>query len=241
MTSTRLPGKVLMQVKGRPLLSYLFERLRFCGNLDRIILATTINSEDDPVVALCEKEQVLFFRGQEHDVLDRYYQAAMKYNVEHIMHITADCPLVDPQICDMVARQYEKGEADFVGTGPSFAEGMDCSVSSFEALKKAWVNARLQSEREHVMSYIINHPEIFRIFRLTNSSGDGHYRLTVDQIEDFEVVKYVIEQLYKGPERPLLIADMKLLLDKHPEIMNLNSHIIRNEGYIKSLREDSEI
>lgn len=238
MTSSRLPGKVVLEVMGRPLLSYLFERLRQCRHLDGIILATTVNKEDDPVVHLAATERIPVFRGQEADVLDRYYQAARQYKVEHIMRITGDCPLIDPQICDQMADVYAKVNVDRIGTAPSFAEGVDCEIFSFRALEKTWYGAKLKSEREHVSLYMRNHPEIFSDVSLINNTDDSKFRITVDNEEDFLVVKAIFENLYGKKRRVFLIEDIKTFLDGHPEIFNLNSHIIRNEGLLISLKND---
>ncbi len=238
MTSSRLPGKVLMHVRRRPLLSYLVERLRFCNHLDRIIVATTTNIEDDPVESFCKNERIAVFRGQENDVLDRYYQAAKKNTVDHIMRITADCPLIDPDICDHAADIYMTSKADYVATGPTYAEGMDCEILSFAALEDAWRHATLGSEREHLTLYLHNNPDKFRIIILQNRSDDGRYRITVDRKEDFEVVKSVIEHFQDQGSSLFHIAEIKGYLDDHPEIAMLNANVIRNEGLQKSLDAD---
>jgi spore coat polysaccharide biosynthesis protein SpsF len=238
MASSRLPGKVLMKVMGRPLLSYQLERLRMCGSIDEIIIATTTNKQDDPIEALADSEKIKCFRGSENDVLDRYYQAAKKYNAKHIIRITADCPLIQPDICDRIIERYFQANLDYAATGPSFAEGLDCEVCSFTAMEKAWQKTQLKSEREHVTLYIRNHPEEFNNSVLENETDDGRYRITVDQKEDFLVVKAVLENLYKEKAKYFTISDIKSFLDAHPEIYNLNAHIVRNEGLLKSLKQD---
>ena len=239
MTSTRLPGKVLMEVMGRPLLSYQVERLRFSKQISKIIIATTVNREDDPIVALAHMEGVGFFRGSEDDVLDRYYQAGKLYGAQNIMRLTADCPLLDPDICDLVAAKYFEANLDYLKTGLSFAEGLDCEVFRFSVLERAWKEARLKSEQEHVTPYIRNHPEIFQSMNLENETDDSRYRMTVDKEEDFLVVKAILENLYRGKDQYFTIAEVKSFLDMHPEIYKLSAHIIRNEGLLKSLQEDS--
>lgn len=240
MTSSRLPGKVLRQVNGKPLLGYLVERLRCCRRLDRIIVATTTNAEDDAVVSLCEKEQVPFFRGQENDVLDRFYQAAKRYAVDHIMRITADCPLIDPEICDHVAEVYMNSKVDYVATGPAYAEGTDCEIVSFSALEEAWRNAVLKSEREHLTLYLHNNPKRFKLIKLSNAADDSRYRFTVDRQEDFEVVKSIIEHFHSQKKSLFHIAEIKSYLDNHPEVFRLNAQAVRNEGLLKSLQNDSQ-
>jgi len=238
MTSTRLPGKVLMEVMRRPLLSYQLERLYFSKMIDKIIIATTVNKEDDPIVKLCQKEGLNFYRGSENDVLDRYYQAAKKYNTAHIMRLTADCPLITLDICDNIADAYFENDVDYIRTGESFAEGLDCEIISFEALTKAWFEAESKAEREHVTLYIRNHPELFKIMVKENETDDSRYRITVDEENDFLVVKTILENLYKGSDDYFTIREIKSYMDAHPEIYKLNSNIIRNEGLVKSLQDD---
>jgi spore coat polysaccharide biosynthesis protein SpsF len=237
MTSTRLPGKILMEVMGRPLLSYLIERLRLCRQVSDVVLATTTNREDGPVADLGEKEEVHVYRGDEHDVLDRYYGAAELYGAEYVMRITGDCPLLDPQICDRVIEIYFNSGCDFVHTGPSFAEGLDCEVFSKGVLETAWREAVAKPEREHVTLYFRNHPELFRIVTVENETDDGGYRITVDEKADFEVVKAIIEHLHGAAHPGFTINEIKSFLDAHPEILSLNSSIVRNEGLMKSLEE----
>lgn len=240
MTSTRLPGKVLKEVMGRPLLSYQIERLKRIGNIDKIIIATTVNKEDDPLVSLCQKEGVSFFRGSENDVLDRYYQTAKKFDIKHIMRITADCPLIDPEICDKVVNRYFEAEADYIHTGLTFAEGLDCELMSFKALERAWHEAGLKSEREHVTQYIQNHPELFKKMTVQNKTDDSKYRYTVDEREDFLVVKAIIQNLYDKDSAPFPADEIKAFLDTNQEVFRTNEHVIRNQGLMKSLGEEND-
>lgn len=239
MTSTRLPGKVLMHVMGRPLLSYQIERLRFSKKIKEIIIATTTNTEDDPIATLAHKEGLQVYRGSESDVLDRYYQAAKEYNAENIMRLTADCPLIDPEVCDQVADYYFNSKLDYVYTGETFAEGLDCEIFSFSAIKKACKNAQKKSEREHVTLYFRNHPELFQSKQIQNDNDDSKYRITVDQKEDYLVVKAIIENLYSTNNKYFTIAEIKSFLDSHPKIFAINKNIGRNEGLLKSLDEES--
>lgn len=240
MSSTRLSGKVLMEVMGRPLLSYQIERLSFSKTIDKIIIATTVNREDDTIVELAQKEGLTFYRGLENDVLDRYYQTAKKHNVNHIMRLTADCPLIDPDICDSIAKVYFESGVDYIHTGQTFAEGLDCEIIGFKALRRAWFEAKQKSEREHVTLYIHNHSELFKTMVRENDIDDSRYRITVDEKEDFLVVKAILENLYRGSDTYFTIGDIKFYLDAHPEVYSLNSYIIRNEGLLKSLQAESK-
>ena len=235
MTSTRLPGKVLMEVMGRPLLSYQIERLKFSKMIDKIIIATTINKEDDPIVELCQKEGLDFYRGSEDDVLDRFYQTVKRYNTEHIMRLTADCPLIAPDICDSIADVYFKSGVDYIRTGETFAEGLDCEIFGFEVLYRSWLGAESKADREHVTLYACNHPELFKTIVKENETDDSSYRITVDEENDFLVVKTILENLYKGSENYFTIREIKSYLDSHLEVYKLNSDIIRNEGLLKPL------
>jgi len=241
MTSTRLPGKVLMEVMGRPLLSFQIECLRFSKMIDSIIIATTTNKEDDPISELAQREGLKFYRGSEDDVLDRYYQTAKEYNVNHIMRLTADCPLITSEVCDSIASDYFESGVDYIRTGKTFAEGLDCEVIGFKALARAWLEAKFKSEREHVTLYIRNHPELFKTMVKENDIDDSRYRITVDKEEDFLVVKTILENLYKGNESYFTIKEIKSYLDTHRKIYKLNSHIIRNKGLLKSLQKESEV
>jgi len=239
MSSTRLPDKVMMEVMGRPLLSYQIERLRFSKRIDEIIIATTINKEDDSIAELAHKEGLKVYRGSEDDVLDRYYQSAKEYKAKHIMRLTADCPLIDPAICDHVTECYFNSKLDYVYTGETFAEGLDCEIFSFRALEKAWENAQQKSEREHVTLYFRNHPELFQYKQLENETDDSKYRITVDQEEDYLVVKAIIENLYDGSEGYFNIAEIKSFLEANPKILAINKNVVRNEGLLKSLDENT--
>jgi spore coat polysaccharide biosynthesis protein SpsF (cytidylyltransferase family) len=238
MTSSRLPGKVLMEIQGRPVIDYLYERLSFCPRLEIIVLATTTNREDDPLIDYIKKKRLPFFRGSEHDVLDRYYRAALKFGITHIMRITADCPLIDPEICDHLIETYLNKQMDYVVTGSTYAEGLDCEVFSFKALEMVWREARLKSEREHVTQFFHNHPEVFKMGILPNKTDDSKYRFTIDEEVDFVLVKTILVEFCRQGKSYFTTEEIKNFLDAHPDIYQLNAHIIRNEGIKKSLKED---
>ncbi len=238
MTSSRLPGKVMMEIQGRPVIDYLFERLSFCRKLQTVVLATTTNREDDPVIEYSQQKGIPFFRGSEHDVLDRYYQAALRFGITHIMRITGDCPLLDPDICDRLIEAYLNEQVDYIVTAQTYAEGLDCEVFSFEALETAWKDAKLQTEREYVTQYFHNHSDHFKMSILPSEKDDSKYRFTVDEKEDFVVVKAILEGLSRQGKDFFTSEDIKIFLDTHPDIYQLNAHIIRNEGLLKSLKDD---
>ncbi len=240
MASTRLPGKVLLEVNGRPLLDYLLERLKASKKIEKIIIATTANSKDDVIASYAKKNNIPFFRGSEEDVLDRYYRAAKKFNIDHVIRITADCPLIDPKLCDEVIDTYLKEKADYACLGPTFAEGLGCEIFSFEVLENVHENALKKSEREHVTLFINTHQDQFRRIVLRNSTDDGSYRYTLDHPEDFEVIKAIILALYRGPI-PFESQQTRQFLDHNKVIFAMNAHIKRNEGLLISLKKHGEL
>ena len=239
MTSTRLPGKVMKEVLGQPLLSYLIERVRCCKNIKAIILATTLNSEDDPIAMFGSNKGVNVFRGSENNVLERFHEAATMFNARHIMRVTADCPLIDPDMLAMLIEYYSSGNCDYVSNCvyATLPDGLDAEVFTFESLDHAYRHATLPSEIEHVTPYIRNHPEIFKIGNWTHHENLSHLRWTVDEPEDFEFVRQVIEALYPG-NRKFHMNHILELIRQRPDLTHINAHIKRNEGRLKSLEED---
>jgi len=237
MGSTRLPGKVLLEVDGKPLLAYLIDRLSSAKHVRDIILATSNLPQDDPIASFCNSRNIKMYRGDEADVLDRYYRAACKVRAEHVMRITGDCPLIDPNICDLVVDAYIEHSVDYVHTAENFAEGLDCEVFSFDALKRSWEQAGLFSEREHVTLYIRNNPEKFKMFVVKNSIDDSWIRITIDCKEDFDVVKNIILSAQKE-KKQIDMAYIRDFLKTNPNIYCINADIIRNEGLLKSLKND---
>ena len=237
MSSTRLPGKVLLPIAGRPMLWHVWWRLSQAEALDNVVVVTGDRSSDDPIVRFCAQNDIPCFRGSEDDLLDRYYQAAKAYGADVVVRITADCPLIDPQVVDEVIGVFLKGGYDCVCTNapPTFPDGVGAEVFSFEALERAWREAEWQSEREHVTPYIRKHPELFRIGNVTHGEDLSSMRWTVDEPQDLEFVRAVYEHL---ESMSFGMADVLDVLKRHPELMEINVGVGRNEGYQKSVRED---
>jgi len=236
--STRLSGKVLKKIEGKTVLEHVINRVKAAKNIDDIVVATTVKKEDLKIVKLCASLGISVFCGSEDDVLDRYYQAARLFKVDHVVRITSDCPLIDFKIIDDVTDLYFKKKVDYVSnTIPeTFPDGEDVEVFSFKALKIAWKNAKMSSEREHVTPYIKNNPNIFRIVNFKYNINLVDKRWTIDEPEDFEFINIIYKNLY--PKDPLFGMDKILhFLIKHPEVEKINKNIIRNEGYLKSLKE----
>ena len=235
--STRLPGKVLMPIVGKPVLWHIVNRLKYCRNIDAIVVATTNKISDKPIIETAKEIGVDAFAGSEEDVLDRYYQAAKKFCAKVVVRITADCPLLDPKIVDTVIDYYLTHSVDYVNTGPSFPEGVDNEVFSFDSLKKAWENAKKPFEREHVSIYIHEHPEIFEIATIENDIDLSQVRFSVDRLEDIIVVRKIFENLYREGE-VFHLNDVLNFLQNHPEIKEINKEVPRNEGFISSLKKE---
>jgi len=236
--STRLPGKVLMKINEKPMLWYIVNRLKLSGSIDRIIVATTKLQEDNSIELLCDQWNIPCFRGETDNVLDRYYQAAKKFNVKNIIRITADCPLLDFRLVDEMVEFYQKKNCDYLSNTlkPFYPDGMDVEIFTFQALEKAWKESDFDSEKEHVTPYIWKNStfkgkDLFNSFNYDFSSDFSHFRLTVDEKEDFEVIKFLIEN--SDLKAPWL--DYVSLLTKNQQIMKLNMQFKRNEGYEISL------
>lgn len=245
VNSSRLPGKVLKTVLGRPLLELLIERLTFCRRLDDIIIATTGSPEDDPVRDLAVRLGIKCVRGSEDDVLDRYFQAAREFHVDHIVRITGDCPLADPGVIDGVIEAYmdvESGMAryDYLSnaTEPTFPDGLDVQVFSFEVLKRLHQCSQKQYQREHVCTYILENSQEFKTGNLRCRRDLSHYRWTLDNPEDYELIKAIYEGLYLR-KKNFRMEDILEFLKNNPGLENLNKGLTRNEGFIRSLDKDN--
>lgn len=240
--STRLPKKVLKRIVGKQMLWHVINRVKAAKLVDEIVLATTLRNEDKPLLELARESCVKGYAGSEEDVLDRYFQAATKYEASVVVRITADCPLTDPKIVDMVISHFLKGGFDYVSNTvrPTYPDGLDVEVFSYDVLKKAREEARMASEREHVTAYIRKHPEAFKIGNVECERDFSHMRWCVDTDRDLEFVREIYKRLYKEG-KVFYMNDVLKLLKKHPELMKINKGIARNEGYLKSLREEKVV
>lgn len=229
--STRLPGKVLMKLCGETVLWHVVNRVKRCRHIDDVIIATSVSLGDNAVEEEAKRIGVRCFRGSEEDVLARMYFAAKENNADVIIRTTADCPLLDPEIFDMVVRiflgnkdRFDYGSnVDNVEGGRTFPRGFDTEVFSFSALEEAYNKA--EKHREHVTPYIYTHRGEFRIFRLDDGRHDNsHLRLVVDTPEDFRLVNEVFERLY--PQNVNFGYKQILeLFEEHPELKEVNRHI----------------
>lgn len=226
MGSTRLPGKILKNVLGKPLLGYLIDRLKGSRHVNKIVIATTDQKQDDPIAVYAKNQNVEVFRGSEDDVLDRYAKAAKQSGAGVVVRITSDCPLIDPSVIDRGVQIFLDNDADYVTNTltRTYPRGMDVEVFSREALEIAADKAIAKEEREHVTPYIVRHPDLFKQRNFIYSHDNSSLRWTVDTQEDFMLISKLIELVY--PENPdFTLEDLLLINQKHPELKLINAHI----------------
>jgi spore coat polysaccharide biosynthesis protein SpsF len=239
MGSSRLPGKVLMEIDSKPLLWYMISRLRKLKNPADLLLATTDSSKDTPLVKFSEEIKIKIYRGSENDVLDRFYQGAKLFCPDIVVRVTGDCPLIDPSVIDEGLAIFNKNSYDYLSNvhPPTYPDGYDVEIFTFQALEKAWKEAKKTSEREHVTPFIWNHPELFNLGNYQNDIDYSNYRLTVDEAQDFELIKNII-LYFKSNWQELKMKEIISFLDQRKDLKKLNAQFERNEGYIKSLKQD---
>ena len=242
MGSTRLPGKVLLKLEDKTVLEHVIDRVKSSERVDDVVVATTISKDDLRIVELCANLGITVYCGSEDDVLDRYYQAAKLLKADNIVRITSDCPVIDPNVIGDVVTMHSKNGADYTSNtlNETYPDGQDVEVFTFASLKTAWKDAKLASEREHVTPYIRNNPDIFKHASLEYKEDLSQKRWTLDNAEDLEFLRLIYKYLY-NKNRLFNMDDILTLIDEKPEIEKINQHIIRNEGYLKSLREDETL
>ena len=231
-----------MLIEGKSLLGHLVKRIKASRYVNDIVIATTTNERDNAIVEFAKAENLKFYCGSEDDVLDRFYQASVLYGLEAIVRVTPDCPMLDPDVMDIVISKFSEGNYDYVSNviTPTFPDGLDTEVFSFQSLEKIWHEARLPSEREHVTAYILKHPELFRQFNVKREGEDLSWmRWTVDTQRDLEFVNKIFEYLYT-PNEIFHMEDVLDLLKENPQLLKINSGILRNEGYKISLLKDKK-
>lgn len=240
MGSSRLPGKVLLDIVGVPMLGHVVTRARRASTLDHVLVATSRAAPDNPIVEFCSARGIDCFRGSEEDVLDRYHSAAASAGADVVVRLTADCPLLDADVIDEVVGVFREGGADYVANilRCTYPDGLDTEVFSRAALERAWGEARLRSEREHVTLYLRKHPDRFRQRNVTADHDWSALRWTVDEPRDLEFVRAVYNKL---GTMDFGWRDVLALLDADPALTELNAGIERNAGLRKSLREDGVV
>ncbi len=228
MGATRLPGKVLRRLGGRTVLDHVVSRVKQARLLDGIVVATTIQPDDDAVVAECADLKVPSFRGSEQDVLSRYFQAANEHQAQGIVRVTADCPLFDGMLLSemldvFLAANESETKIDYLSNTQrrTFPRGLDAEIFTFEALAQAYGAAVQAHEREHVTPYLYQHPQLFRLHSFEGPKDLSSYRWTLDTPEDWEFVSAV----YGALGSAFKTADVLQLLEAHPELAEINSHV----------------
>lgn len=239
--STRLPNKVMKDICGKPDLQWVIERVKRSKKIDEVMVITSIEKNNLPLIELCAKLGVRIFVGSENDVLDRYYQCAKLLHPDYVIRITADCPLLDWRYLDMAIEQMNS-ETDYLSeTTESFPDGLDIEIIKFSALKDAWENAKMTSEREHVTVYLRNHPEKYKIQNLECPiSGIGNMRWTLDEDEDYELINRIYSHFLSNYKEDFITEDIIKYMQDNPELQLINMKYARNEGLVKSLRDDKE-
>ncbi len=238
MGSTRLPGKVLFPLAGKPVLEQVIERLKRCQTVDQLVVATSVESRDAPVAAWSESLGVPCFRGSEEDVLERFYLAAVAHDLEVVLRISSDCPLVDPGLVDSMVRRFHDLASSSVSCDyltnileRTYPRGLDVEIFSFETLEKAHrLDANPQS-REGVTVFIFSNKDMFALHSYSGKRDYSQYRWTLDTAEDYRLLRKIYDALY--PENPAFAwIDVVDLLERNPEWARLNEGIRQTEIFL---------
>ena len=239
--STRLPGKVLLDIESKPVLFHIVDRLKRVMKVDNIIVATSNLNINTKIISFCKQNKINFFVGNEENVLDRFYNAALINKPKNVIRITGDCPLVDPDLISKLINYYEKNDFDYCGiaTGAGVAEkesifrypdGLDAEIFKFSTLEKAYKNATTKLELEHVTPYIWGNPQIFKLGVLNSDVDYSNLRWTLDNLEDFKLIKWIYSKLY-SKNKHFNMFDVIKLLNQNKQVLEQNNHLIGKEGY----------
>lgn len=228
MSSTRLPGKIMRPILGRPMLGLLIERVSAADQVDQVVVATTTNPADDRIETLAGTLGVGCYRGSEEDVLNRVLEAAHAFSADLIVEVTGDCPLIDPAVIDTVISAYHAHDCDYASNilRRTFPRGMDVQVFPTRVLGEVADLTRDPVDHEHVSLYIYEHPERFLLWNVESSLDPSWWdlRLTVDTPEDFQLIEEIFTRLYPG-KRLFSLQDVIHLLTKYPRLREINAHI----------------
>lgn len=230
MGSTRLPGKVMLDLCGKTVLGHVIERVRKVKNIDEIVIATTTKEDDTIIVEEALKYGVKVFRGSEEDVLSRYYYAAKENEADVVVRITSDCPLIDPEIVDEMLKKfkylYKENKVDYLSNTleRTFPRGLDAEIFSFNILEEAFTSAKKHYQREHVTPYIYENPNKFKLIGYKNKVDYSYHRWTLDTEEDFRLISKIYEELYKN-EYIFSFSKVINLFNINPKLYNINVDI----------------
>ncbi len=224
MGASRLPGKVLKDLGGKPVLWHMVERCKHSKLANAVIVATSTEKADDAINQFCQSNNIEVYRGSQLDVLNRFASCAKEYELDVVVRITADCPLIDPAVIDGCIKMFLEGNADYVSNvlNRNFPRGLDCEIFSAEALSSANENANLPAEREHVTLYIIKNGKTLTYEMPENLLGD--FRLTLDEEKDYEMLSLIYNKFYEQ-NKIINAAEVITFLKQHPEIATINSTI----------------
>jgi len=246
MGSSRLPGKVLKPILGRPMLGHIVRRVRSVATIDEVVVAVPDDVPNEELRQFCERDGISVFAGSENDVLDRFYKAARHHQADPVLRITADCPLVDPQLIGQLIEGFRSGGYDYfaIAAGADagrletgrFPDGLDAECFTFTSLEQAWREAQDPRDREHVTRFIWRQKQRFRCGQLYAKSDYGGLRLTVDHPGDFALVEKIYGELYQD-DRVFLLPEVMDLLRRKSELGKLNAHLIQTTNY-KAVLED---
>lgn len=236
--SSRLPKKVLAKIQGKPTIWHVINRVKKIKNIKQIILITTTSDSDKILLNFARRQHIFGFAGSKNDVLKRHYDCAVKFNADPIIRITSDCPLIDPNLSSDILQFYLDNDFDYVSNtiNPTFPDGLDTEIFSFNALEKAHFQSKLPSEREHVTTYFVNNMNKFKIYNYSNSYDLSSLRWTIDRIEDLKFVRKIYH--YAKPKTIFSMNTTLKILQNHTYLHKINNHILRNEGHIRSLKKD---
>lgn len=242
MGSTRLPEKVLMPLEGKPVLMHIIDRLNSVPQIDQVVVATSISKNNDKILEFCKTQGIECFRGSEDDVLDRFYKTAGQFKAENYIRVTGDCPLLDPKLLENLINYFFDNKLDYCGiaTGAGvadkgfigrFPDGLDAEIFTFHTLERAYHEAEGKQFREHVTPYIWKNPDKFKLGVFMSKDKDySEYRWTLDNIEDYNLIKWIYSKLYL--QKPKFnMFDILNLLESNKELMKKNIHLIGKEGY----------
>lgn len=240
MGSSRLPGKVLRPLLGKPMLQHIVERVGTASSVGAVVVATSDRPADEAVATLCDRVGIACFRGSENDVLDRFWRAAKAHDGNPVLRVTGDCPFADPELIDRLFAFFTEGGLDHCGvaTGAGAAravenrwpDGLDAEWMTFQALDRAYREATESLDREHVTPYLWRNKHIFRTAMMFAPADYSKLRWTVDNEADFTFVKSIYEALY-SPRRPFVLEDILRLLETKPELSAVNARYVGHEGY----------
>jgi spore coat polysaccharide biosynthesis protein SpsF len=228
MTSTRLPGKVLMDIEGRPMLWHMVDRLKYAQKLDGIVLALPDAKESDALENFARQNNIKYSRGSEDDVLARYYESAREFGVNVVVRITSDCPFIDPKVVDEVIARHLVSGADYTSniSERTFPRGLDTEVFNFNVLEQAFGEAKEPYQREHVTPFMREQPKRYKLENVEAKKELAHpeFRLTVDAKEDLELTREIYRHLYV-PGQIFYTQEIIDLLERNPEMAKINAHV----------------